>query len=148
MDVTGQMLQIFIRVYQHGFKPPLKQMTEASSFSIEIHGITDVDPFDRLTQVRMGRFYQKVIMGAHQAIAMHLDIIALYRLADILQKFSPVPLAPEYMQSRVSSIHHLIKSTRGSILKGRDIQPHLFASPKSIFFGFRRLSEQYDFVDI
>jgi hypothetical protein len=28
-------------------------MTEVSSFSIEIHGITDVDPLDRLTQVRI-----------------------------------------------------------------------------------------------
>ena len=60
----------------------------------------------------MGRFYQEVIMGAHQAIGMHLDIIALHRTADILQKFLPVPLAPEYIHSRVSAVHYVIESAR------------------------------------
>jgi len=45
MDISGQVLYIFIPVHQHRFEPPLEQMTEASSFSIEIHGITD--PFHR-----------------------------------------------------------------------------------------------------
>jgi len=112
MDVTGKLFQIFIRFDQHRFKPALKQMADPSSLSIEINRISDVDPFNRLAQVRLGRFDQKVIMGAHQAISMHLDIIALDRTADILQKFIPVTLALEYGHPRVSTVHDVIESTR------------------------------------
>lgn len=87
MDKAGKLFQIFIRFDQHRFKPPLKQMADPSSLSIEINRISDIDPFNRLAQVRLRRFDQKVIMGAHQTIGMHLDIIARDRTADILQKF-------------------------------------------------------------
>jgi hypothetical protein len=90
---------------------PILQMTEASLFSIEIHRISDVDPFDRLTQVRMGCFDQEVKMRGHEAVGMHLDSVPFYRLADIRQNLFPIPLAPEYVHSRVSAIHYVIEST-------------------------------------
>jgi len=84
----------------------------------------------------MGRFYQEVIMRGHQTVGMHLDPVSFRRLADIFQELFPVPLAPVYIHSRVSAIHHVIESTRDYILNGRAIQKYLFISAGSIFFCF------------
>jgi len=64
------------------------------SASIKIHALTDFDPLDGLTQVRMGSFDQEEIMRDYQAKGMHLDPVSFHRLADIFQELFPVPLAP------------------------------------------------------
>jgi hypothetical protein len=53
----------------------------------------------------------QVIMRGHQAIGMHLDPVSFHRLADVFQELSPVPLAPEYIHSRVPAIYHVMEGT-------------------------------------
>lgn len=62
MDVSRQMLEVFIGIYQQGFETSLKQMSAALPLDIEIDGVTDIDPLDSLTQVCPRGFHQKVVV--------------------------------------------------------------------------------------
>jgi len=72
----------YYSMLKNRFKPLLKQMPRAPSFTIKIHSISNIDPFYCLVyclaQVRMRGFDQKVIVIGHQAISMHFDRLALH----------------------------------------------------------------------
>jgi len=62
MDVSGQVLKIFICVVQKLLETVLKKVALMISFSIIISRITDIDPLNRSAKVRFRGFNEKMIL--------------------------------------------------------------------------------------
>ena len=71
VDVSRQMLEVFIGIYQQGFEASLKQVPAALPLDIEIDGVTDIDPLNGLAQVGLGGLHQQVVVVGHQAVSVN-----------------------------------------------------------------------------
>jgi hypothetical protein len=69
MNVAAD-LQRFRWLVQDGFETSLKQWSNPTVFSIELHAVADIQPMERFAEVRLSAFQLEMVVVTHQGVAM------------------------------------------------------------------------------
>ena len=104
MDVSRQVLEVFISIHQQRFEASLEQVPASPALDIEINGVADIDPLDGTAQVRFGSFHQKVVMVGHQTVRVNSDGKTLTGGFQIFQKSFTVAIAFKYVFACITAI--------------------------------------------
>ena len=92
MQVSAQLQQICVAVHQNTLVSPLQKMADSIPLPIDVVRIATVNVMQHLVHVSIGGFYHKVIVVAHEHIAVKPVAIFILGFEKVFLEFIIITL--------------------------------------------------------